>query len=747
MNMLRSLLCAVLCATVACTPASHESSVLIPSPIEVMPGRETFDFSGGVTVGTADASLRPAADYLAEALAAAGIGVRRAEEEADVVLSLDPTLAPQAYRLTVARECIELRAASCEGAVSAAATLQQLLWAADGERLHAVEIADAPRFAWRGVMLDVARHFFTLAEVESLVDRMALYKFNRLHLHLTDDQGWRVAVDRYPRLTEEGAWRTPNGHDSLCMARAAADGDPKFALPEDRVRDGLYGGFYTKDDIRELVAYAAQRGIEIVPEIDLPGHSLAALRAYPALSCDGRGGAWGKHFTTPLCLGRDATLEFCRGVLEELFELFPSEYVHIGGDEVEKTAWSHCPACRERIEREGLDGVEELQAWFTRELERFCREHGKTLVGWDEVADDGLDPGSVVMWWRSWNPGTLNRALQRGHRVILAPSEYYYLSEDQDRNSLAKVYGHEPAPEALPGREQLIAGIQGHLWSEFAPTKAAAGERLFPRLLAVAETAWCRSEAKDFASFRQRLPVHLHALERSGWNYRMADVGGVCDRNVFVDRARVALTVPDGAELRYTLDGSVPDTTSARYEAPFDIADSCTLTMRCYDRSGVAGGLVRASFDRMDYLAAVRPGGTLADGLLVRWFDFAGSCCADIDEAPLKENLICDRIGIPEDVVGNIGLVFEGYVKIPEDGIYSFYTYSDDGSTLSIDGRMTVDNDGLHPRCERSGQVALRRGLHTFSLRYFDSNGGILEAGMIDAAGERRPFAAGMFKH
>ena len=738
MDMLRSLFLAALCATVACTLPSRESAVLIPCPLEVVPGRETFDFSGGVTVGAADASLRPAADYLADALAAEGIGVRCAGADADVVLSLDPTLAPQAYRL------IELRAASYEGAVSAAATLRQLLWAADGGRLHAVEIADAPRFAWRGAMLDVARHFFTLAEVESLVDRMALYKFNRLHLHLTDDQGWRVAIDRYPRLAEAGAWRTPNGHDSLCMARAAADGDPKFGLPVDRMRDGLYGGCYTKDEIRELVAYAAQRGIEVVPEIDLPGHSLAALRAYPALSCDGRGGAWGEHFSTPLCLGSDATLEFCRGVLEEVFELFPSEYVHIGGDEVEKTAWSQCPACRARIEREALDGAEGLQAWFTRELERFCREHGKTLVGWDEVADDELDPGSVVMWWRSWNPGTLNRALQRGHRVILAPSEYYYLSEEQDRNSLAKVYCHEPAPASLPGSEQLIAGIQGHLWSEHAPTKEAA---LFPRLLAVAETAWCRPEAKDFASFERRLPAHLRALERSGWNYRAADVGGVCDRNVFVDRARVALTVPEGVELRYTLDGAVPDRSSARYAAPFDIADSCTLTMRCYDGAGVAGGLVRAAFDRMDYLPAVRPGGSLADGLLVRWFDFAGSCCADIDEAPLKENFICDRIAIPEDVVGNIGLVFEGYVKVPEDGIYSFYTYSDDGSTLAIDGRTTVDNDGLHPRRERSGQVALRRGLHTFSLRYFDSNGGILEAGMIDAAGERKPFAADMFKH
>lgn len=745
MRILQITIFAACLCLASCSADRGDAGTLIPLPAEVVPGCGAFDLSDGVTVGTSDPLLLPAAEYLTQALADNGVRVDP-ESEANLTLSLDPALAPQAYRLSVTRAGIALRGGSYEGVISAAATLQQLLWP-DPQRLEAVEIVDSPRFAWRGVMLDVARHFFTPAEVKSLLDRMALYKFNRLHLHLTDDQGWRVEIRRYPRLTEKGAWRLPDKNDSLCRVRADADCDDKFRLPEDRMRDGLYGGYYTQDEIRDLVAYAARRGIEVLPEIDLPGHSLAALGAYPALSCDGRGGAWGVNFTTPLCLGNDLTLEFCRNVLTEIFELFPSKYVHIGGDEVERTAWEHCAKCRARIEAQGLDGIGGLQPWFTREMERFCREHGRTLVGWDEVVYDDLTPESVVMWWRSWNPGTLNDALQQGRPVILSPSEYYYLDEKQDRNSLAKVYGYEPVPGSLPEREKLIMGIQGHLWSELATSKEAVGERLFPRLLAVAETAWSRADAKDFVSFERRLPLHLRELNRSGWNYRMADVGGICDRNVFVGRTVVDLTVPDGAALYYTLDGSVPDTTSVRYSGPFAVERDCLLRMRCYNARGVAGDLGSALFESTEYLPAVQNSGNLADGLLVRWFDFDGESCSVIDKAPLKDNFISGSIGIPEDVVGNIGLVFDGYVEVPDAGIYSFYTYSDDGSVLEIDGRMVVDNDGLHPRTERSGQIALSPGLHKFSLRYFDTNGGILEAGMIDAAGERKPFPVGMLKH
>lgn len=730
-----------------CSNGCPEADLLIPAPVEVVSCGGSLDLAHGVTPRTSQAALQPAVEFLARSLTDEGLRVGDGQA-APVDLELDTTLARSCYRLTVRRDGIELRGGSYEAVIWATSTLRQLLWQEEGpRRLHCLEIVDEPRFAWRGVMLDVARHFFTVDEVESLIDRMALYKFNRLHLHLTDDQGWRVEIRSYPQLTERGAWRRPDRNDSLCLERAAADRDRRFLLPQDRLRDGLYGGYYTQQQIRELVAYAAVRGVEIVPEIDLPGHSLAALRALPELSCDGRGGAWGETFTTPLCLGRDATLDFCRNVLTEIFELFPSRYVHIGGDEVERTAWEHCPHCRQRVADLGLAGVGELQPWFTRELEHFLQDHGRQLVGWDEVARDGLSRQSRVMWWRNWNPGTLNDALQQGLHVIISSSEYYYLSEVQDRNSLSKVYAYDPVPSGMPGYERLIDGVQGHLWSEKAPTKEAVGVRLFPRLMALSETAWCRPERKDFEGFLQRLPRHLEELSRSGWSYRLRDVGGVCDRNVFVGRTTVDLQVPDGATLYYTLDGSVPDTASMRYTAPFIVEKDCRLRMRCYDARGVEGDLTEALFEASDYLPAVDPGGTLSEGLLVRWFDFSGSCCADIDKAPLKENFISSGIDIPENVVGDIGLIFDGYIAIPADGIYSFYTYSDDGSTLRVGGRLAVDNDGLHSRMMRCGQVALRRGVHPIEIRYFDTNGGVLEAGLIDGEGRRIPFTAGMLKH
>lgn len=748
MNVIRITVAALLLLALnACSDVRPEAALLIPAPVEVVSDRGTLDLSHGVAPRTEQPALQPAVELLARSLTDDGVRVGGLQA-APVDLKLDTALARSCYRLAVRRDGIELRGGSYEAVIWATSTLRQLLWRGyDARQLSCMEIVDEPRFVWRGVMLDVARHFFTVGEVESLIDRMALYKLNRLHLHLTDDQGWRIEIRRYPQLTECGAWRHPDRNDSLCLERAAADRDRRFLLPQDRLRDGLYGGYYTQQQIRELVAYAAVRGVEIIPEIDFPGHSLAALRALPELSCDGRGGAWGEAFTTPLCLGRDATLDFCRNVLTEIFELFPSRYVHIGGDEVERTAWEHCPHCRQRVADLGLVGVDELQPWFTRELERFLRDHGRQLVGWDEVARDGLSPQSRVMWWRNWNPGTLNDALQQGLHVIISSSEYYYFSEVQDRNSLSKVYAYDPVPSGMPGYERLIDGVQGHLWSETAPTKEAVGVRLFPRLMALAETAWCRPGRKDFEGFLRRLPRHLEELSHSGWSYRLRDVEGVCDRNVFVGRTMVDLQVPDGATLYYTLDGSVPDTASMCYTVPFIVEKNCRLRMRCYDARGVEGDLAEARFEESDFLPAADPDGTLSEGLLVRWFDFEGSCCADIDKAPLKENFISSGVGIPENVVGNIGLVFDGYIEIPADGIYSFYTYSDDGSTLRVGGRLAVDNDGLHSRTERSGQVALRRGMHPIEIRYFDTNGGILEAGMIDAEGRRVPFTAGMFKH
>ena len=732
----------------------HGNTVLIPEPAEIYYGSGYFQLEPCPEVSVPDSSFLSAVRYLDDALTGndwmwtgdagnhltekwrQGNPQETKPEDASVTFLLEPEFAPEEYRLDILEDGITVTSSTCTGAIRAVSTLRQLLWES-GRRLQEVSVHDWPRYEWRGTMLDVARHFFDTDEVKKLIDRMALYKFNRLHLHLTDDQGWRVEIPSLPKLASAGAWGELNSKDSLCLQLAESLKDGKFLLPEDKMKGCLHGGFYTEDDIRTMVAYAADRGIEIVPEIDFPGHSLAVLKAYPELSCDRKGGAWGKTFTTPLCLGNSSTTDFCKEVFSEIFRLFPSQYIHIGGDEVDPTAWGKCQECRRLMASLGISSPEDLQSHFTREMEKFCMDNGKTIIGWDEVSGDRLSPESIVMWWRNWAPQTLRASIAQGHDVIISSSEYYYLAPEQDRNSLFKTYSYDPYEAG--GNSPHITGIQGHLWSEEAPTLESVGERIFPRLLAIAETGWTTPERKDFARFEKRLPHHLQDLDKNGWKYRFNDPEGIFDVNVFTDKDTVCLTVPDMAVLHYSLDGSIPDKFSPVYIGPLTISEDCTMKFRSYNSLGIAGELDSAVFRKTDYLPAAEAPAQTTEGLKARWHDYKGDYCAGIEEAPLKKEFICGSLDIPADVSGNIGLIFEGYIDIPEDGIYTFYTYSDDGSILTIDGMTVVDNDGAHPRVERTGQAALKKGLHMLSLRYFDSNGGILEAGFTDRTGRHIP--------
>lgn len=739
----RFIVLAMVFTASSCAGNKNPELEIIPRPKEIVFENGSLNLNKGVDVIVLDSALAPAASYLQEALAGDGFNING---DVSVSMSINSDLAPAAYSLKVYECGVEINGGSYESVISAAATLRQMLWT-NGNRLPFMKITDSPRFAWRGVMLDVSRHFFTVDEVKSLIDVMALYKFNRLHLHLTDDQGWRLEIKSHPELTKYGAWRSLDKNDSTCLKIAEDTRDDKFRLPLDRMRDGLYGGFYTQDEMCDIISYAKDRAIDIVPEIDMPGHSLAVLKSFPMLSCDGKGGAWGKNFSTPLCLGNDQVLSFCKSVLDEVFELFPSEYVHIGGDEVERTAWEHCAKCQARVQKENLGGTENLQAWFSRQIDEYCASRGKRVIGWDEIAYDGLSEESAVMWWRSWSPASLTKSLSDGHPVIICPSEYYYLVDEQDRNSLSKVYDYEPDNGRFDSCSGNIIGVQGNLWCEKAPTIERAGERMFPRLFAIAESAWTAPENKDYESFVHRLPVPLRKLDDAGWKYRMADVNGVYDRNVLTGPSEITLSVPEGATMFYTLDGSVPDTSSLRYGGSISVMDSCLLRYRCYNGRFVADELKEALLVMKDYLPAVSNVSSMFPGLLVRWYDFKGESCTDIDSSPLKDNFILRGIAIPDDVSGDIGLIFNGYFQVQKDGVYAFYTYSDDGSTLSIDDYLVVDNDGLHSRTEKTGSVALRKGWHKFTLRYFDSNGGVLEAGITDSRGKHLPFGQDCFKH
>ena len=320
--------------------------------------------------------------------------------------------------------------------------------------LPAVTIQDQPAYAWRGMHLDVSRHFYSIDYLKTFIDRLALYKFNTFHLHLTDDQGWRIEIKAYPKLTSIGGWRTFNNQDSVVLKRAVTN--PDFDLPKQFIRqqDGQtqYGGFYTQTQMRDLIAYAAARHIDIVPEIDMPGHLSAAIKAYPFLSCTGQDG-WGKTFSVPVCPCNEPTYTFMETVLSEIIALFPSQYVHIGADEVEKSTWAKTPACLELMKREKLNNVEELQSYFVHRIEQFVQSKGKKLMVWDDALEGGLKPSSTVMYWRSWVKNAPQKAAQNGNNVVMTPVSHLYFDSQPNIQSVENVYNLPVVPEGIPASQ------------------------------------------------------------------------------------------------------------------------------------------------------------------------------------------------------------------------------------------------------------------------------------------------------
>jgi hexosaminidase len=448
----------------------------------------------------------------------------------------DPALGAEGYRLTSGPDGVEISAAEPAGAFYGVQTLRQLLPAEtlrsasvrpfDRIDVPGLEILDRPRFRWRGQHVDVARHFLPLPWLKRLVDLIALHKLNTLHLHLTDDQGWRVEIEKYPRLTEVGAWRreSPVGYMTSQVPAGGFDGRP-------------HGGFYTKDDLRELVAYAAERFVNVVPEIELPGHAQAQIAAYPELGNTGEQlepwTSWGVNHH--IVNAEESTVQFYRDVLDEVLEIFPSRYIHIGGDEAPKTEWRESPRVQELIRERGLANEEELQSWFVRQIGAYLESKGRVMVGWDEILEGGLAPGAVVMSWRGEEGGIA--AASAGHDVVIGPEPYVYLDWYQaprdsgeplaihpDRyTDVAKTYGYEPVPAALTEEQRgHVLGSQGHLWTEYVPSPEHAEYMLFPRLCAIAEVVWSPGE-RDFAEFEPRLRDHLRRLDALQVSYRPLD--------------------------------------------------------------------------------------------------------------------------------------------------------------------------------------------------------------------------------
>lgn len=502
-------------------------------------------------------------------------------------LSVDSSIQnPEGYRLTVTSDGVELAGATEAGVFYGIQTLRKSIPAVATDmsiELPATTINDYPRFKYRGMMLDVSRHFLPVDSVKSYIDVLALHNLNTLHWHLTDDQGWRIEIKKYPELTDIGAKRK-----ETVIGRNSGKYDGKE-----------YDGFYTQDEIRDVIAYAQERFITIIPEIDLPGHQQAALATYPELGCTGGPyevwTQWGVSEDV-ICAGNEKSMQFLEDVLTEVIDLFPSQYIHIGGDECPKIRWTTCPKCQARIKAEGLKGdkthsaEERLQSYVITRMEKLVESKGRRIIGWDEILEGGLAPNATVMSWRGVE-GAIEAARQ-GHDAIMTPSSHlyfdYYQSTDTENDPLAiggyvpleKVYNFEPVPDVLTDAEKKhIIGAQANLWAEYLPTYSQRQYMMMPRIAALAEIQWTEPAKKDYQSFLARL-IRLTALyDRLGYNYgkHMFDIQATFTPDTENGQIIAELATLGGGDIYYTLDGSEPAATSTKYETPLAIKEDVTL--------------------------------------------------------------------------------------------------------------------------------------------------------------------------
>ena len=529
-------------------PPIIKDAAILPIPVSIIQDTTCFVLPKSTTIGINDPQLRPAAEYLASILKpATGYSFKVNEGKGNINLGIDTIEgAEDAYTLESNPESVNITGNTYRGVIAGIQSLRQLFPAeieSDSKvnkswGIPSVQIQDAPRFGWRGLMLDVSRHFYSKEEVMEFLDLMALYKLNKFHWHLTDDQGWRLEIKQYPLLTEKGAWRKFNNHDRDCMKYAVEQDNPDYEIPTDKMQiiegDTLYGGFYTQEDVKEVIAYAQVRGIDIIPELDMPGHMLAAVSNYDGVSCFEETG-WGSTFSSPVCPGKDSALEFCKNVYTELIELFPYEYVHIGGDEVEKTNWKKCPDCQARMKEHGLKTEEELQAWFIHEMEHFFNSKGKKMIGWDEIIEGGLSETATVMWWRSWAKLAPSQTTGQGNDLIFTPNAPFYLDYGQDKKSVLNIYNYEPMKEVPDADKQhLVKGVQGNIWCEWIPSRERMHYMAAPRMLAIAELGWSANDRKDWTDFQTRMADQFSRLNAMDVQYRIPDLEGFMKNNVFI---------------------------------------------------------------------------------------------------------------------------------------------------------------------------------------------------------------------
>ncbi|TXD46376.1 family 20 glycosylhydrolase [Polaribacter sp. IC073] len=595
----KMLVMAIIAITVSCQKSNEDiiftenDIAVIPKPAKLLLNKGAFQFDENTKFILAAASQEELTSVLIDKFKnVSGWDLDVLEQtpkENYVQFIIDENLDDEAYKLNVNSNRVLITSKGDAGFIYGIETLRQLLPVAI-ESSNSVSgtdwfipnltIEDQPRYKYRGLMLDVSRHFFEIEYLKKTIDRLAMLKMNVLHLHLVDDQGWRIEIKKYPKLTEVGAWRVDQ-EDKHWDGRYTTSADEK----------GTYGGFYTQDELKDLVAYAATKNIEIIPEIEMPAHVSSAIAAYPELSCHEKpigvpsGGVW--PITDIYCAGKENTFEFLENVLEEVMEIFPSKYIHVGGDEATKTNWKKCPDCNKRMRSENLENVEELQSYFIKRMESFINSKGKRLIGWDEILEGGIAPEATVMSWRGTKGGL--EAAKQGHDVIMTPGSHCYFDHYQGPQNeeplawggytpLSKVYTFDPVVEGMTAAEaKHVLGGQANLWSEQIKTTSHSEYMIFPRLAALSETLWSTKESRNWEDFSTRIVTMFGRYDYLNINYAKSAYLVMEDVKIDMDTKKVTLALNNeftDADIRYTLNDAKLTDAAVKYTEPLIINES-----------------------------------------------------------------------------------------------------------------------------------------------------------------------------
>ncbi|WP_343615352.1 family 20 glycosylhydrolase [Flavobacterium sp.] len=663
----------------------------------------------------------------------------------------------EAYKITITSKKITVTGSE-EGLFYAVQSLVQLLpnkIKNQEIKLPCVTLEDEPRYSYRGLHLDVCRHFFSVDVIKDFIAQMSYYKLNNFHWHLTDDQGWRIEIKKYPKLTEIGSKRAQTlVGNKFERSPYFFDGNP-------------YGGFYTQEQIKEVVKFAEDHYVNIIPEIEMPGHATAAVTAYPNLSCFPDRNykvveSWGV-FEDIFCAGKEETFTFLEDVLTEVMALFPSKYIHIGGDECPKARWKECPNCQKRIKDLGLKNEHELQSYLTTRIEKFLNANGRQILGWDEMLEGGLAPNAAVMSWRG-ESGGISAAKQK-HFVIMNPEQVLYLDYNQGYSpqepltigrltTVEKIYNYNPTPvDSLTVDEQkYIMGAQSNLWSEYLTSPAKLNYMLYPRLFALAEITWTEPQNKNYSHFiLHQIPHHLEKLESQKRLYKVPTPFGSEETALIASKYTLDLkpTINNG-KIFYTIDGYNPDETAELYSKPVIVnipkGEFRIIKVIQISESGRRSSINKIIVRNPDLkpALAVEP---KKNGLKYEYFTGNFQQVQDLEfSKPVNSGILEGKISSEKwktKIERYIGLKFDGYIFIPETGNYTFSTLSDDGSKLFIDNELIVNNDGIHWLNEAYGAVKLEKGFHKFNISYFDQVGGtVLNCFMQQEGKEKQEISA-----